>query len=96
MIAAALAVAEVIAYLVISPPSLLGVALVGAILVGCFVLAGRLPRGLGRDAVMVVTLAQAMVIALPILAGAIKLAIAALIVFAVIALFVAIGLRFRR
>jgi hypothetical protein len=50
----------------------------------------------GRDLVLVAALAQAMVIGLPVLVGFVTLVVATLLVLAVIAAFVVIGLRFRR
>ncbi len=52
--------------------------------------------GVGRDLVLIAGLAQAMVIALPVLVGFVTLVVAALLVLLIIAVFVVIGLRFRR
>jgi len=95
-IAAGLAVAEVIAYLIIDPARWFGILLVGAVLAGCIAASGRMKPGVGRDLVLVAALAQAMVIALPVLVGFVTLVVATLLVLAVIAVFVVIGLRFRR
>ena len=95
-IAAALAVAEVIAYLIIDPARWFGILLVGAALAVCIAVSGRMKSGIGRDLVLVAALAQVMVIALPVLVGFVTLVVAALLVLAVIAAFVVIGLRFRR
>jgi hypothetical protein len=95
-VAALLALAEVIAYAVVRPGFLLGIVIVGLALVVCFAAGGRLESGLARDIVMVIALAQAMVIALPILGALFSLFIGVILVLAVIALFVAIAVRFRR
>lgn len=95
-IAGGLAVAEVIAYLVMDPSRWVGILVVGALLAGCIALSGRLPPGFGRDIVLIAALAQAMLIALPILLGFVQLLIATVVVFLLIALFIIIGLRFRR
>ena len=49
-----------------------------------------------RDVVFIVGFAQAMIIALPVLAGVLSLLVAGLVVIALIAFFVVIGLRLRR
>ncbi len=94
--ASGLAVAEVIIYLIADPSRWAAIVLVGAVLAACIAASGRIAPGNGRDLVLVVGLAQAMVIALPILVGIVTLVVAALVVLALIALFVVIGLRFRR
>lgn len=96
MLAGALAAFEVIVYLIAQPGSFVGLLVVGAILAGCLALTGRTKPGLGHDLLLIAALAQMMVIALPILTGIVKLVVAALLVFALIALFVVIGLRFRK
>ncbi len=96
LVASGLAVAEVIVYLVADPSRWVAIVLVGALLAACIAGSGRMRPGTGRDVVLVVGLAQAMVIALPILVGIVTLVVAALVVLALIALFVVIGLRFRR
>lgn len=96
VIAGGIAVAEVIAYLVLDPSRWVGIVVVGALLAGCIALSGRLPPGLGRDLVLIAALAQAMLIALPILLGFVQLVFATVVVFLLIALFITIGLRFRR
>ncbi len=96
MIAAGIAIAEVVIYLLLDPSRWLGILLVGAILAACIALSGRMRPGVGRDLVLIAGLAQAMVIALPVLVGFVTLVVAALLVLLVIAVFVVIGLRFRR
>ncbi len=96
MIAAGIAIAEVVIYLLLDPSRWLGILLVGAILAACIALSGRMKPGVGRDLVLIAGLAQAMVIALPVLVGFVTLLVAALLVVLVIAVFVVIGLRFRR
>jgi len=96
MIAAGIAVAEVVIYLLFDPSRWLGILLVGAILAACIALSGRMKPGVGRDLVLVAGLAQAMVIALPVLVGFVTLVVAAFLVLLIIAVFVVIGLRFRR
>ena len=88
--------AEVIAYLVLDPSRWIAIIAVGALLAGCIALSGRLKPGLGRDVVLIAGLAQAMLIALPILLGFVQLVLATVVVFLLIAVFVTIGLRFRR
>ena len=95
-VAAALALAELIAYVVVRPGFLIGIVIVALALIVCFAAGGRLESGLARDLVMVIALAQAMVIALPILGALFSLFIGALLVIVLIALFVAIAVRFRR
>jgi len=96
MLAGILAVAEVVAYLIVQPNRWLAILLVGAVLAGCIAVSGRIPAGTGRDLLLVVGLAQAVVIALPILVGVVTLLVAVLTVLLLIAVFVLIGLRFRR
>jgi len=96
MLAGILAVAEVIAYSVVEPSRWFAVILVGAVLALCIAVSGRIPAGTGRDLLLVVGLAQAMVIALPILVGVVTLVVATLTVLLLIAVFVVIGLRFRQ
>jgi hypothetical protein len=95
-IAGSVAVAEVIAYLVTDPSRWVAIVVVGALLAGFIALSGRLKPGLARDVVLIAALAQAMLIALPILLGFVQIVFATVLVFALIALFVTIGLRFRR
>ena len=95
-IAGGLALAEVVAYLAVDPSRWLAVVLVGAVLATCIALSGRLAPGLGRDLVVIAGIAQAMVIALPLLLGFLQLVVAAVVVVVIIALFITIGLRFRR
>ena len=95
-IAAGLAFAEVVAYLIIDPARWFGILLVGAVLAGCIAMSGRMKPGLGRELVLVAGLAQAMVIALPVLVGFVTLVVATLLVLLLIAVFVVVGLRFRR
>lgn len=94
-IAGALAVVEVIAYLVMEPSRWFAIVVVGAALAGLIALSGRIKPGLTRDVVLIGALAQAMVIALPILVGFVQIVLATIVVFALIAIFIAIGLRFR-
>jgi hypothetical protein len=96
MIAAGIAVTEVVIYLLLDPSRWLGILFVGAILAACIALSGRVRPGVGRDLVLVAGLAQAMVIALPVLVGFVTLVAAAFLVLLLIAVFVVIGLRFRR
>jgi hypothetical protein len=96
MIAAGIAVAEVVIYLLFDPSRWLGILLVGAILAACIAWSGRMKPGVGRDLVLVAGLAQAMVIALPVLVGFVTLLVAAFLVILIIAVFVVIGLRLRR
>jgi hypothetical protein len=96
MIAAGIAVAEVVIYLLFDPSRWVGILIVGAILAACIALSGRIAPGVGRDLVLIAGLAQAMVIALPVLVGFVTLVAAALLVLLLIAVFVVIGLRFRR
>jgi hypothetical protein len=96
VVAGGLAVAEVIAYLVSDPSRWIAIIVVGALLAGCIALSGRLKPGLGRDIVLIAGLAQAMLIALPILLGFVQLLFATFVVFLLIVVFVTIGLRFRR
>lgn len=96
MIAAGIAVAEVVIYLLLDPSRWIGILVVGAILAACIALSGRIAPGVGRDLVLIAGLAQAMVIALPVLVGFVTLVAAALLVLLLIAVFVVIGLRFRR
>jgi FtsH-binding integral membrane protein len=96
VVASALAIAEVVAYVTTEPSRWLAIVLVGAVLAGCIALSGRMRPGLPRDLVLVVALAQAMVIALPILVGVVTLVVATLLIFLLIAIFVVIGIRFRR
>jgi hypothetical protein len=96
MIAAGIAVAEVVIYLLLDPSRWLGILIVGAILAACIAVSGRMRPGVGRDLVLMAGLAQAMVIALPVLVGFVTLVLAAVVVLLVIAAFVVIGLRFRR
>ena len=95
-IAGGLAAAEVIVYLLQRPNRWFAILLVGAILAGCIALSGKVKSGTARDLILIVGLAQALVIALPILVGVFTLVIATLTVLALIAVFVVIGLRFRR
>lgn len=88
--------AEVIAYLIMDPSRWVAIILVGALLAGFIALSGRLKPGLWRDLALVAALAQAMLIALPILLGFVQLVLATIVVFALIAVFITIGLRFRR
>ena len=96
MVAGGLAVAEVIAYLVLDPSRWIAIIVVGALLAGCIALSGRLKPGYARDLVLIAGLAQAMLIALPILLGFVQLVLATVVVLLLIAVFVTIGLRFRR
>lgn len=96
VVASGLAVAEVLAYVIAEPSRWLAIVLAGAVLAGCIALSGRMRPGVARDLVLVVALAQAMVIALPILVGVVTLVVATLLVFLLIAVFVVIGIRFRR
>ncbi len=95
-IAAGVAVAEVVLYLAFGPGRWLGLLLVAALLALFIALAGRVRQGLVRDVLQVGAIAQGMVIALPVLAGIVSMVVAAVLIFALIALFVVIGLRFRR
>ena len=95
-IAGGLALAEVVAYLAVDPSRWLAVVLVGGVLATCIALSGRLAPGLGRDLVVIAGIAQAMVIALPLLLGFLQLVLAAVVVVVIITLFITIGLRFRR
>ncbi len=95
-IAGGLALAEVVAYLAIDPSRWLAIVVVGVLLAACIALSGRIKPGLGRDLVVITGLAQGMVIALPLLLGFVQLVLAAVLVFVLIALFITIGLRFRR
>lgn len=95
-IAAAVALAEVVLYLAFGPGRWLGILMVGAALALFLALAGRVRQGLARDVLQIGAIAQGMVIALPIVAGIVSMVVATILVFALIALFVAIGLRFRR
>ena len=96
MLASLLALCEVIVYLVAQPGRLLGVVIVAALLAAALVAGGRVRTGLARDLLLIVGLAQALVIALPILEGIVRLVVAAVLVLGLIALFVVIGLRFRK
>jgi len=96
MIAGGLAVAEVVLYLAYGPGRLLGLLLVVAALALFIALAGRVRPGLARDLLQIGALAQGMVVALPILAGVVSMVVAGILMLALIALFVVIGLRFRR
>lgn len=95
-IAGGLALAEIVAYVAIEPSRWLAVILVGAVLAACIALSGRVAPGVGRDMVVITGIAQALVIALPLLLGFLQLVFAAVLVIVLIALFIAIGLRFRR
>lgn len=95
-IAGGLAVAEVIAYLIRDPNRWFAILLVGAVLAACIALSSKVESGTGRDLILIVGLAQALVIALPILVGVFTLVFATLTVLALIAVFVVLGLRFRR
>ncbi len=96
MLAGVLAIGEVVAYLITQPGRLLGLLLVAGVLAACLAASSRVRPGLGRDVLLICGLAQAIVIALPILEGVVRLVVAAVLVFGLIALFVVIGLRFRR
>jgi phosphatidylserine synthase len=96
LLAGVLALAEIVAYLIVEPNRWFAVALVGVVLAAAIAVSGRIPAGQPRDIVLVVGLAQAMVIALPILVGVVTLVIATITVLLLIAVFVLIGLRFRR
>jgi hypothetical protein len=96
VISGGLALAEVFFYLLIDPGRWLSIIIVGAVLAGAIAWMPRVKRGFGRDVLLVIALAQAIVLALPILDGIVKLAIAAIATLALIALFILIGLRFRR
>lgn len=96
-LAAGLALAEILAYLIFQPSRILSILCVGAVLALCIALGGRVKReGIMRDLLMIVGLAQGMIIALPVLAGVVSLVLAGLIVMALIAFFIMIGLRFRQ
>ena len=95
-VAAGLAFAEFLAYLIFQPSRILAILLVGAVLAACIALGGRVTNPLLRDVVFIVGFAQAMIIALPVLAGVLSLLVAGLVVIALIAFFVVIGLRLRR
>ncbi len=96
VIAGGLAIAEVVAYLVMDPSRWLAIVVVGALLAVCIALSGRLKPGFGRDLVLIAALAQAMLVALPILLGFVQLVFATVVVLLLIMVFVTIGLRFRR
>ncbi len=96
LVALGLAVAEVIAYLIVDPNRWLAILFVGALLTLCIAISNRIPAGTPRDLLIVVGLAQALVIAVPILVGVVSLVIATVTVILLIALFVLIGLRLRR
>lgn len=96
VLAGSLAVAEVVAYLVMDPSRWVAIVIVGALLAGLITLSGRIKPSVARDVVLIGALAQAMVIALPILLGFVQLVLATIVVFVLIAIFIAIGLRFRR
>ncbi len=95
-IAGGLALAEVVTYLAFDPSRWLAVVLVGTLLAACIALSGRLAPGLGRDLMVIAGIAQAMVIALPLLLGFLQLVLAAVLVVVIITLFITVGLRFRR
>ena len=95
-VAGGLALAEIVAYVAIEPSRWFAVVLVGAVLAACIALSGRVAPGLGRDLIVVTGIAQALVIALPLLLGFVQLVFAAVLVIVLIALFITIGLRFRR
>lgn len=96
LVALGLALAEVIAYLVVDPNRWLAILLVGVLLTLSIAVSNRIPAGTPRDLLIVVGLAQALVIAVPILVGVVSLVIATVTVILLIALFVLIGLRLRR
>ncbi len=91
-----LALVEIIAYLVSRPPQVIAILVIGAVLVGCFWLARRLSEGLGKEIVRIIGLAQGMVIALPLIAGVVKLVVAVVVILALIVLVTTIALRFGR
>lgn len=95
-VAGGLALAEIVAYVAIEPSRWFAVVLVGVVLAACIALSGRVAPGLGRDLIVVTGIAQALVIALPLLLGFVQLVFAAVLVIVLIALFITIGLRFRR
>ncbi len=96
VIAGGLALAEVFVYLLSEPNRWFSIILVGAVLAAAIASMPRVKAGLFRDVLLVIALAQAIVLALPILDGIVKLAVAAIATLALIALFIVIGLRFRR
>jgi hypothetical protein len=96
LVALGLAVAEIVAYLIVDPNRWLAILLVGALLTACIAISNRIPAGTPRDLLIVVGVAQALVIAVPILVGVVSLVIATVTVILIIALFVFIGLRLRR
>ena len=96
MFAGALAAAEVIAYVIVRPNRWLAMLAVIGVLALCYSLAKRVPAGIGRDLLWIVAIAQLGLIALPVLVGVVQLMVAALVAMALIALFVAVAVRFRR
>lgn len=93
-LAAVIALAEVVAFIVWRPSALLAAAFATILLVLLVLAAGRLRPGLMRDAVWVLALAQGIVVAIPLLVGA-SVAAALLVGVALIVLILLIALRFR-
>lgn len=94
MIAALLALAEVVWFLVWRPSGLLMATLATVLLVVCAMGASRIGPGLGRDLLWIVAIAQGIVVAIPLVIGV--SVVAALVTGAVIiAALVLVAMRWR-
>lgn len=69
MLSAILALAEVLAFIVWRPNALLLTLLAAVVLIACVMGATRLPAGLLRDLLWIVAIAQAIVVAIPLVIG---------------------------
>jgi len=69
MLSGILALAEVVAFIIWRPSALLLTLLAVALLIVCVMGATRLPAGLARDVLWIVAIAQAIVVAIPLVIG---------------------------
>jgi hypothetical protein len=94
LLAALLALAEVVALIVWRPSVLLAVAAAAIVLVLAVMGATRLPRGVGRDLLWIVALAQGLVVVLPLVLT-ISLVAGLLVAALLLAALVVVALRLR-
>jgi hypothetical protein len=93
-LAASLALAEVIAFLIWRPGLLLATLFAALLLAVCVMGAARLRPGLARDVLVIVAIAQALVVVLPIAVG-LSLFAGILIALVLIVALVVIAFRYR-
>jgi hypothetical protein len=95
MLAAGLALLEVLCFLIWRPGAIASTLAAALVLVLAVTGIGRLQPGLARDLLWIVAIAQALVVALPLIAIGISLLAGTLIVLGVLAAIVVIAFRLR-